>query len=277
MNKAALVPLLQTVRRRRARLHLRQASAAGKAQPITAAMGKALLDRPAPSEQRWIDRIEEQRRALLESTESFQLQALGAKSTGTSERSIGRVTGSASKPPRWAYLLFRVVRELRPVECIELGACVGITAAYQAAALEVNGAGSLLTIEGTPALAEQSRKTLGALGLAARTEVVTGAFVDVLPPVLEQRSGRVDYVFIDGHHDGVATLAYLDQILPHLADQALLAFDDINWSDDMREAWHHIVHDERFAWTVDLQTIGYALWQRDRGRDAGANLRLSYA
>jgi predicted O-methyltransferase YrrM len=268
---------VDSVRRQRALLQLRRAPAAQAGNPVLIAASKALRDPATSHERGWVERIEQQRRTLVASTVTFTLEALGAKSTGSQERSIGAVADSASTKPRWAYLLFRVVREWRPVECVELGACVGISAAYHAAALELNGAGTIVTVEGTPALADQSRETLEALGLADRAEVVTGAFVDALPEVLRRRSGRIDYVFIDGHHDGAATLRYLEQILPHLSDQAVIAFDDIRWSDDMRRAWESIRRDERFASTVDLHMIGFAIWQRDRDHAPAAHLRLRYA
>ena len=43
----------------------------------------------------------------------------------------------------------RLVRELRPHSCLELGTGVGVSAGYQAAAMELNGVGRLLTLDGS--------------------------------------------------------------------------------------------------------------------------------
>ena len=48
----------------------------------------------------------------------------------------------------------RIVRELSPRACLELGAGYGISAAYQGAALELNGSGTLTTMERIEALGE---------------------------------------------------------------------------------------------------------------------------
>jgi hypothetical protein len=69
----------------------------------------------------------------------------------------------------------------------------------------------------------------------------------------------VDWVFLDGHHDEKATLDYMEQILPNLASEAILIFDDINWSDGVRRAWKQVVEDPRFALTVDLRSVGLAV------------------
>ena len=74
-------------------------------------------------------------------------------------RTLGDMTRSSTSP-RWAYLLFRLIRELRPESVLEMGSCVGISACYQAAALELNGAGKLLTLEGAPVLAARTARSI---------------------------------------------------------------------------------------------------------------------
>jgi predicted O-methyltransferase YrrM len=130
--------------------------------------------------------------------------------------------------------------------------------------LELNGAGTLVTLEGAPAIADLARGHLGRLGLG-RAEVVVGRFQDTLPGVLAARR-PVDYVFVDGHHDEHATLGYFEQLLPFLADSALLVFDDIAWSDGMRRAWTAIARDPRVTSAVGLGPVGLCLIQRGVGR-----------
>jgi len=172
-------------------------------------------------------------------------------------RTLGKMTES-SMPPRWSYLLFRLIRELAPNAALELGACVGISAAYQAAAMDLNENGRLITLEGATALAARSSRTLEELGLADRAEVRLGAFADTLTGVIADLA-PLDYAFIDGHHIEQSTLSYAEQILPSLSDEAVLVFDDINWSDGMRRAWQTILKDDRYALTVNLRAVGLAV------------------
>ena len=52
------------------------------------------------------------------------------------------------------------------------------------------------------------------------------------------------YAFIDVHHDDKATVACFKQILPYIADEAVIVFDDISWSDGMKRAWKKIIENE---------------------------------
>lgn len=72
-----------------------------------------------------------------------------------------------------------------------------------------------------------------------------------------------DLVFIDGHHDGKATLEYLERLQPHTHNETLFVLDDIRWSDDMWQAWQTIVEDDRFHVTIDIGRMGLA-WKRSQ-------------
>jgi predicted O-methyltransferase YrrM len=209
-------------------------------------VGRALLETQAgvlaPVERAAIGSVEVVRRQLEASDEDVVQDDYGAGAQGGNAkggrvvRRLGELCRSASKPQQWATALFKIVRTLRPRVALELGTCLGISAAYQASALRLNGSGKLITLEGSPAVAEIARRTLAGLALE-NSEVVVGRFADSLPDVLTKLSGEIDYVFVDGHHDERATLDYFEQIRPHLAAGAIVIFDDIEWSMGMRRAW----------------------------------------
>jgi predicted O-methyltransferase YrrM len=234
--------------------------------PLARVLGSASRPPSAPEEQAWVARIERLRAELQASTDPVAWLDHGA-GTPESNRTpaamhagvevtqpLGEVCTIASKSPFWCSVLFRIVRALRPRACVEMGTAVGISAAYQAAALTLNGLGTLTTLEGGAALADVARDTLRRLGLDTAT-VVAGRFADTLGEILRSR-GPVDYVFVDGHHDGEATLAYFEQMVPCLAPTAVVILDDIAWSRSMRAAWRTLVEDERVRLAVDLGPLG---------------------
>jgi predicted O-methyltransferase YrrM len=232
------------------------------------AIDAALRSQFTPDEAALTDRIEALRRHAMRSQEPIEqidfgagkadetLSAEAMASGRKRDRTVAQMTG-ASKSPFWAGVLFRLVRNLRRENALELGTCLGVSAAYQAGAMDLNGKGALTSLEGAPALADISRRHLDRLGLGGRVVIVRGRFSDTLPAVLRDR-GPFDFVFIDGHHDGGATLAYCDQIQPHLAPGAVVVFDDIDWSDSMKRAWRQLAADPRFGVTVDLGRLGVA-------------------
>jgi hypothetical protein len=50
--------------------------------------------------------------------------------------------------------------------------------------------------------------------------------------------------------------AQLDIVLRHAAPGAVIVFDDIDFSTDMRSCWDAISQDKRFAATAELNGIG---------------------
>ncbi len=267
-------------RRIRGLLQTRNLEVSGDApSAVVSAIRDAARKRPSPEEKAWTRRIELLRQLLLASPEPFDMTHLGrAADLGdgapaeTSLRTISH-SASASKPPQWAYLLFRLVRALQPQRVLELGSCVGISAAYQAAALELNKDGRLLTLEGVVALAERSARTLEELQLDTRAAVRQGPFVETLPAAIRDL-GSIDLAFIDGHHQEIPTLQYMEDILSSAAAESLLIFDDINWSEGMKRAWQKIVADERFALTVDLRSVGLAVVSASA--TSRQNLKIGY-
>jgi len=241
--------------------------------PLVRTLGDAfqqlLSGHLAPDETEWVRRIESLRDELARSTRGLEVADYGAcppEETGRPDnepagrivtRTVGETCRIASVAPVRARLLFRLVRAVKPSTCLELGTSLGISAAYQAAALDLNGRGCLVTLEGAPALVAVARENLDRLGLRS-VSIVQGRFQDTLADVLRRRA-PIDFAFIDGHHDEHATVRYFEQIVPHCADPAVLIFDDIAWSPGMARAWRTIAADARVPLAVDMAIQGLCL------------------
>jgi len=222
-------------------------------------------------EQKIIEQIEGLRRDMQKSNIMVVMDDFGAgrsytKKT-TDEMQIGEsreITLSevtkASSPSFWAMLLFRIIREIKPINCIELGTCVGISGAYQAAALKLNNKGKLFTLEGASSLAEISKTNFVKLKLS-NVQVCSGRFQDNLPEILK-KINLVHYAFIDGHHDKKATIAYFYEILPFLSDFSILVFDDISWNKGMSEAWQTIANHSSVKIAFDLRKLGICIFDK---------------
>jgi predicted O-methyltransferase YrrM len=163
----------------------------------------------------------------------------------------------SSRSPAWCRYLYQLVRHTRPKQCLEFGTCLGISAAYQAAALRANGEGGrLITMEGDKGRAELSQRHLAALGYkASEVQVALGKFDEILPTVLQELGG-LDYVFVDGHHQEEPTIRYLEAIAPKLSATALVLFDDILWTAGMKRAWREISSHDRFSFSINSGQIG---------------------
>ncbi len=236
---------------------------------IAVALVDTVEHRCSGDEEGWIERIEAARAHMLRSDERLTIKDYGAGAPGSLRSAeemrrgvdvVGTVRQfcAASKAPEWGLVLLKLIRALRPEHCLELGTCVGISAAYQSAALEMNDRGHLVTLEGASALAHLAEANLQELGLMGRCKVLVGPFCDTLPQVLDATPG-LDYAFIDGHHDGDATKLYFLQLLPSLSEGALVVFDDTDYSTGMRQAWADIASDPHVMAAIDLSGVGLCL------------------
>jgi predicted O-methyltransferase YrrM len=242
------------------------------ASSITHAIRAALKSNLTSDEKSWIDRIERLRAEMNASIQLITRTDYGAGNPGstlTAEEmqagvdvtsTLGQISQAVSKSAFWSLFLFKLIRAMRPRSCIEMGTAVGISGAYQAAALRLNGQGTLRTLEGGTSVAAVARNNFQQLGLD-NVEVVVGRFEDTLADVLI-RHQPVDYVFVDGHHDEHATLRYLEQILPYCSEKAILVFDDIAWSDGMKRAWRAITEDNRIDLAITLGAVGLCVIDR---------------
>ena len=167
---------------------------------------------------------------------------------------VAEKCGTISIPPRWGLMLVRLVRELSPNLCVELGTGFGLSAAFVSAALELNGTGELVSFEGAEEWAEIARGGAAELGLD-RLDVRVGPLSETLPVSLSELA-PVDFAFVDAEHTKESTLRYFDQLLPHLSDRAVVLFDDIDFDRGMWEAWEGIRDHPRVRAWAALGRIG---------------------
>ncbi len=236
-------------------------------QSVGSALQETLSEKLSAQEREVISLIEKRRSFLLGADREIAVVDYGAGSSRSkrtreemdrgvlSMEHVSNIT-QASKPEFWATVLFKIIRKLQPLSCVELGSCVGISASYQASALNINGKGTIVTLEGAPEIANIAKETFEILGIN-NAYVVVGPFHETLADVLEA-SKPIDFFFNDGHHDHDAVIRYFNQAMPYLSDSAVIVFDDISWSSGMRKAWTEIETDERISATIDLGTIGIA-------------------
>lgn len=240
-------------------------------QAIGNALEESLADELSISERGAISLIEKRRSLLLASDKEIAVVDYGAGSPNSnrtkeemeigfeSKAKVANIT-KASKTQLWATILFKLIRKLEPLSCVELGSCVGISASYQALALDINQKGTIVTLEGSSEIANIAKETFEQLGIQ-NAFVVTGPFHETLCGVLE-KSKPIDFFFNDGHHDHDAVIRYFNEVMPYLSDSAIIIFDDISWSKGMRKAWIEVEDDARVSASIDLHNIGIAIVKR---------------
>ncbi|WP_443936735.1 O-methyltransferase [Pedobacter sp. MW01-1-1] len=208
--------------------------------------------------------IEKQRKKLYNDDSMVTVTDLGAGShlNKNREKKVSQIAKNALKSPKLAQLIYRLAKDIHPQNVIELGTCLGITTAYLSTACPD---AQLITIEGCPETAKVAQQNFNDLNLK-NIDLKVGNFDAILPDVIAQQSS-LDFVYIDGNHRKDATLAYFKQCLPKLTEKSLLIFDDIYWSEGMKEAWEEIKNHPDVTVTVDLFWIGLVYFRKGQAKE----------
>ena len=208
--------------------------------------------------------VENIRKELLADDSTITILDLGAGShvNNNRQKKISDIAAHALKPPKLAQLLYRLVADLKPKNIMELGTCLGVTSIYlQKAAPQAK----VYTLEGSPETAAVAQATFNKAGLTD-IDLVIGNFDDTLPGIINSLD-KLDFMFVDGNHQKDATLKYFNWALPKVHEDTMLIFDDIYWSEGMKEAWAEIKAHPQVAITVDLFWIGLVYFRKGKVKE----------
>lgn len=199
--------------------------------------------------------IEKLRDDLVHDQSRIAVRDFGAGFGGVvyRERSVSYIARHSAKPRRYARMLYRLTRHMRPSLCLELGTSFGISALYMAAGFPSARIVTLEGCENTSAMAMKNFQHFPEYSLSLHQ----GDFKTVLPQLLPSLNEPVDLLFLDGHHQYEATLAYFDQCLPYLSESAVVIVDDIRWSEGMRRAWKELCHHPKVRMSMDIYLMGF--------------------
>jgi predicted O-methyltransferase YrrM len=216
---------------------------ADSAAALSRALRATATGRFTAAERDWIERVERRRRRIA------------SVERGRPSDELRTACPYWSIPRVWGRFLHRLVRELAPVSCLELGVGVGVSAAYQAAALELNGRGELLALDREESLAEVARQGFSELGLDRRVTLRMGPIGETLGPAAAD-AAPVDYAYIDAEHTEEATVENFERLLPHLREGAVVVVDDIRADPGMERAWARIGGNQGAALALGLRRVG---------------------
>lgn len=208
--------------------------------------------------------IEQQRKKLFNDDSVIMVTDLGAGSHLNKNRAkkVSQIAKNALKSPKLAQLIYRLAKNVKPKSAIELGTCLGTTTAYLSKAC---ANAEIITIEGCPETAAVARKNFQELNLN-NIELNVGNFDLILPDIIAKQS-TLDFVYIDGNHRKDATLNYFKWCLPKVNENSLLIFDDIYWSEGMKDAWTEIKSHPDVTITIDLFWIGLVYFKKGQAKE----------
>ena len=219
-----------------------------------------------------LDQIEGLRQSLQRSSDCIEVNDCGAGSRvfKSKSREVKKITRHVLQSKRVAFSLLRVLifwrTPGRSKKILEMGTSLGLTTAYLAAS-----GWDVETWEGCQQTANYARKNWKGLGCEDQIKSKVGTFKSLM----EASHGGWDVVFLDGHHDRDATLAYVECLKAKLNPGGAILVDDIVWSKGMKEAWGKLLDDPHWNVTMKWRGKGW-LFNRDGEIEQHLKLRKSY-
>lgn len=210
-----------------------------------------------------ISDIEVIRKELKKNKTKIFINDLGAgsiKNSG-SNRTISDIAKHSLKSRKYASLLYRMIKYFQPAKVLEIGTSLGISTSYMAKA---NPLSEIITVEGCANIAEIAEKNAKKTGLKNIVFIISG-FDDILDDLT--RKHKPDFVFFDGNHTEEATIKYFETCLPYVQNESVFVFDDINWSDGMKQAWKKIKSHEQVTVTIDMFFMGLVFFRKELSKE----------
>lgn len=197
-------------------------------------------------------------RDLKSDKTEMQISEMGAgsrKKTGTIV-SVGALIKKTGIRPKFGRLLARLVAYYNPEKIIELGTGLGLSTVYLAGSLpdaEVH------TVEGDNARLSYAKQQFRKLGL---NNILS--YNESFENFLLSASFKVGKyaVFLDGNHKLEPSLKYFNYFADICNEDSLIVLDDINWSDEMREAWRTVKTHPSVSISIDLFFVGIVFFKK---------------
>lgn len=196
---------------------------------------------------------------LRKSTERISIQDFGAGSKKLGEkRAVKSIFHWSSSKGKYSDLLYRLSNFYKPKLILELGTSLGVGTIHLQAG---NKKSEIITVEACPqtlALAEKNFKQFN-----FHIKTINSTFQHYISQLKEE---KFDLIYIDGHHDGKALLAYLESLKPFIHNDTILILDDIRWSNSMITAWKKICNSEFYHVTFDLFRMGIIVPRKQQSK-----------
>ena len=215
---------------------------------------------------------ERYRKELLQDETLISYEIFGSDATAK----VKDICKNAASSGKWCQFLYFLSKETHPNNILEIGTNLGISGCYALESLKENKQAKLITMEGLPQLCEIAGDRFASIVPASKFDIREGLFDATFPELLGENI-RFDLLFIDGNHQKEPTISYFKALKDRIASTAIFVFDDINWSDHMKEAWETIKNDSGVNFALDLYKQGIIIIDKEETKkNVFFDLHLAY-
>ena len=199
-------------------------------------------------------------RSLKNNKKTITIKDFGAGShiLGTS-RTIQQIFKISSSKGHYGKILFQLSNYFQPKQILEFGTSLGIgTLHFHLGTPE----SQITTIEACPETLNFTKNFLQ--DKVSNVNFIETTFSDFLNQISTE---KYDLIFVDGHHDGKATIDYMQKLENHSHNDTIFILDDIRWSDDMFEAWSILRNSKKYNVSIDLFRMGILMPRKQQVKE----------
>lgn len=183
----------------------------------------------------------------------------GSRRFKSNTRKISELLKHNSTPLKRSLLLYRICDYFNVKNALELGTSLGIGTH----AMGLSGA-QITSIEASKAVFEHTASRLASF---KNIHLINDRFQNYIKEQLATSKSNFDLIFIDGHHDGDATISYFEQLLHYSHDYTVFILDDIYWSPDMTKAWNHLQKHPKITASIDGFFWGFLFLRKEQHQE----------
>jgi predicted O-methyltransferase YrrM len=190
----------------------------------------------------------------------------GSHEIKTSERVVNNIYKTASTNSRMGEILYRLIKYYRFRNILEIGTCLGVGTAYMQSAIKDTSDARITTIEGSHSLVEFTKSNFNNYFNDSKVDFLEGNF-DILLPQILPLLPPIDLALVDGNHTYKATLNYFNLLVGKTHNDSVIIFDDIYWSEEMKNAWIEIKQYPGVTCSVDLFRWGMVFFRKEMRKE----------
>ncbi|WP_372801767.1 O-methyltransferase [Lutibacter sp.] len=182
----------------------------------------------------------------------------GSKVFKNNVRKIADIAKVAGITQKRALLLIRIVEYFQIQNVLEIGTSVGLSTS----ALSIgNPKANITTLEGCKNTANAAEQLFQKFNLQ-NIVLITGNFNSTLPKII--KNNVYDMIYFDGNHQKEATINYFKICLKSIHNNSVFIFDDINWSQEMQQAWQEIIKHPQVTVTINTFYWGFVFFRKEQ-------------
>lgn len=215
---------------------------------------------------------ENYRRELLRDETLISYEIFGSDKTAR----VKNICKNAASSKKWCEFLYFLSLKNNPSIILEIGTNLGISGCYVLEGIKKDRNARFITMEGLPQLCEIAGKQFANIAPSSNYEIKEGLFDTTFSQLLKE-DVRFNLLFIDGNHQKESTINYFKALKKKIKSPAIFVFDDINWSDEMKEAWGLIKNDGDINFAIDLYKQGIVIIdEQESEKNVQFKLHLGY-